>query len=48
MLTTTSEKLYEAGWQSSIQGYSSTRSGRKEKARAVIHPDFFKEKENLI
>jgi hypothetical protein len=48
MLTTTSEKLYEAGWQSSIQGYFSTRWGRKEKARAVIHPGFFKEKENLI
>src|ERR1700682_2281268 len=44
MLTTTSEKLYEAGWQSSIQGYSSTRRGRKEKARAVIHPGFLKEK----
>src|SRR5258708_39165140 len=44
MLTTTSEKLYEAGWQSSIQGYFSTRWGRKEKARAVIRPGGIKEK----
>jgi hypothetical protein len=48
MLTTTSEKFYEAGWQSPIQGYSSTRWGRKEKARAVIHPGDIKEKRELI